>query len=1538
MITMRTYLLLILSILAGQLSAQTDFYDQLKTDYDRLRKEEKHDSALTVAKQMNAWVLKNETDTSLRYAVSSLNIGRTYNSLQIIDSSKYYLDFAITLLEKQDRITSVEYTDCLSSLAIILGNKGNFKEAEQKYLMAIDIRNRFPTQKGHKPKYLNNLGFLYVKMGMYEEAETVIRASLKRFEELYPADTAKFEYVLHSLAMVYHKKEDYKQADEIFVKWYNFLDRTMLSKAKFIGGAKDVLINDLKLGKIEHAEQILSRLDLLVSSDLSLKNTLMYDYILFAHGKFEMEKKKFDNAEKYFTKSIQLCEENNFIRGQEYLEAHLEMGALFLKEDAVEQADLYVEKAQLIAKEMYGIHHPNYAVCLRQKAKLLMSHGFYKEAVDDLLQANEIMEEVLGVDSKIVNEICRDLGIAYRKLGLYKSSENYSLRVLDYFTKNENRNGEASALNNLGYLYIDYDKLELAKELISKSLQIRVQNHLNDTSKYYSVIHSLAKANSVIGLYDEAKIYYVQWWTFIQKQPHLTEKKMEGLLDMVENFMRGSKYVEAEKYLNIADSILGANSAYENAATGAYVQKVFGDLSIERSRFDKAIDFYTSSETKLNNLKLTDSKEFSEVMKGLAKFYLNDKSQNLEKSLDYVFRAAEIQQKKLGSQHTEYANTLHLIGIIYSRMAMHDSALYYYNAALDIKRVSLGEDHSSYASTLNNIALVYVNMGAYERALPIFEKVLIIKQSHHYGPHKDVASIYCNLAGQYQNLGKFNEAEEYFSKGLNMRRLIFDPIDPAIASVHLSLSLLYMEIADYKNAEKQLNFAGEIWQKRNDISSVSYAEFLLGLAKLFIYKDDKQSSVESIQKALSIYENIKGYGRNHPKYAFALNELGRCYLNFKNFEEAEKCFLGALEIRLNAKNRNYFDIAKSYRNLGDLFYFNLEYVKADSLLQIALQIADSAMGCRSILSNSIKVSLARNYYVSGNFDLFIPVAEDLMRLKLQEITRNFEWFNDYQRELYWKREKYFFEFVSEVVNSGFENYPQLTALNYDAILILKGQLLEAKISKDSYLGEVEKLKEEISLNRKLMAKMESDGTSKKLDLENLNRKTDSLDNQLSKILPGYFEQKKNLVVKWQNVQHNLDIGEVAIEFIRVLNTTDSMIYYNALILSRGQDYPQLVKVCGEAELNIWSSKDYAELYDLIWRPIEPFLEGVKEIYYSPIGKLDFVPFHALYARKGSGDVVVGQKLSKRGVNVDFESVNSEVQAEYLIDRYTLHQLTSTRYLAMGLKEKSQEPITKSIALVGGVNYDFLNTKDAKAEKQKGKVNLTRSGLMAQGKLGYLKGTATETETIKYSVQSKQWKIEMFSSNVATEDNIVRLEGRHAKSILHIATHGYAFPNYDFSDTTISENSLRYSYRYSTNPMVRSGLILAGGNWAWTGSDTLSKLGAEQNGILTALEVSQLNLKNTKLVVLSACETGLGKIEGSEGTFGLKRGFKLAGVEQMIVSLWSVPDKETMELMTLFYTDLTTTLNPVVSFEKAQKQMRMNYPTEPDKWAGFVLVR
>jgi CHAT domain-containing protein len=273
---------------------------------------------------------------------------------------------------------------------------------------------------------------------------------------------------------------------------------------------------------------------------------------------------------------------------------------------------------------------------------------------------------------------------------------------------------------------------------------------------------------------------------------------------------------------------------------------------------------------------------------------------------------------------------------------------------------------------------------------------------------------------------------------------------------------------------------------------------------------------------------------------------------------------------------------------------------------------------------------------------------------------------------------------------------------------------------------------------------------------------------------------------------------------------------------------------------------------------------------------------------------------------------------------------------MGLKDKAIEKIEKSITLVGGVNYDYLPGDNIEINKSS---DFASRGANPTVAFEFLKGTKLEAEIINKSLKLNGWETSLLVQNEATEENIENLENQNAKGVLHIATHGFAFEDATGNSASIDENSIRYKFSNNTNPMKRCGLIFAGGNWAWIGSDEFTKRNPEaEDGILTAAQVALLNLKKTKLVVLSACETGLGKIEGGEGVFGLKRAFKLAGVEQIIVSLWEVPDNETMELMTFFYEDLTTTQNAIVSFEKAQKEMCKRYPTQPDLWAGFVLVR
>ncbi|MDZ4808081.1 MAG: CHAT domain-containing protein, partial [Bacteroidota bacterium] len=141
-----------------------------------------------------------------------------------------------------------------------------------------------------------------------------------------------------------------------------------------------------------------------------------------------------------------------------------------------------------------------------------------------------------------------------------------------------------------------------------------------------------------------------------------------------------------------------------------------------------------------------------------------------------------------------------------------------------------------------------------------------------------------------------------------------------------------------------------------------------------------------------------------------------------------------------------------------------------------------------------------------------------------------------------------------------------------------------------------------------------------------------------------------------------------------------------------------------------------------------------------------------------------------------------------------------------------------------------------------------------------------------------------------------------------------------------------SYTLADDPLLRSGLIFAGGNYAWSGKTPIEGI---EDGIATAYEISQLNLSNTELVVLSACETALGDVKGSEGVFGLQRAFKMAGVKKMIVSLWQVPDKETAELMISFYTYWMNGKSINEAFTQAQADMRKKY--SPFYWAAFVLV-
>jgi CHAT domain-containing protein len=227
-------------------------------------------------------------------------------------------------------------------------------------------------------------------------------------------------------------------------------------------------------------------------------------------------------------------------------------------------------------------------------------------------------------------------------------------------------------------------------------------------------------------------------------------------------------------------------------------------------------------------------------------------------------------------------------------------------------------------------------------------------------------------------------------------------------------------------------------------------------------------------------------------------------------------------------------------------------------------------------------------------------------------------------------------------------------------------------------------------------------------------------------------------------------------------------------------------------------------------------------------------------------------------------------------------------------------------------------------------------MVARGEdFNYLPGTLEEVMEIS-KLFPNDWVVKLLSGVLATEENLTAI-ANESPDILHIATHGYFFPTPPENSPKIGARANKKSREddiaASSNPLLRSGLALTGINRVWKGGDHVEGL---EDGILTALEVSNLDLFNTKLVVLSACETGRGDIDNTEGILGLRRAFKIAGAQQLIISLWKVPDAQTSELMQLFYAKYLSGTSVHSAFEYAQKKMSQRYDN-PYYWAAFLLI-
>jgi CHAT domain-containing protein len=391
------------------------------------------------------------------------------------------------------------------------------------------------------------------------------------------------------------------------------------------------------------------------------------------------------------------------------------------------------------------------------------------------------------------------------------------------------------------------------------------------------------------------------------------------------------------------------------------------------------------------------------------------------------------------------------------------------------------------------------------------------------------------------------------------------------------------------------------------------------------------------------------------------------------------------------------------------------------------------------------------------------------------------------------------------------------------------------------------------------------------------------------------------VVSWNTVRDFLDNGEAAMEILRIKkNTKNDSIYYAALIVRpENKNAPELVIVRDGDNMELKFFKQYKNLiiykmsndrsYAQYWKDIDASLAGIEKLFLSSDGVYNKININTLYDPE---------------------------KKEYVFDKYTIYLLSNTREL-IEKKPESEGLIETRATVFGYPDYELgglASTNEAATERgfEKG--------------ISELPGTLEEINNIGKTLDQYSWDYDQFQRAQANEINIKKIQ---SPTLLHVATHGFFM-----SDMNIKkdENAGLQSREAKFNPLFRSGLLLAGASKTFKNE----KFEGGEDGILTAYEAMNLNLDKTELVVMSACETGLGEVKNGEGVYGLQRAFIVAGADNLIMSLWKVNDETTQKLMSRFYSNWIGGQPKQAAFHDAIQSLKKEYK-EPYYWGAFVML-
>lgn len=1016
-------------------------------------------------------------------------------------------------------------------------------------------------------------------------------------------------------------------------------------------------------------------------------------------------------------------------------------------------------------------------------------------------------------------------------------------------------------------------------------------------------------------------------------------REVDSLIQVSRLLTDKSEYEKAFEVNAVVEKLIIKKLGQESIEYGSYCNNQ-GRIFNVKEDYNKAEFWYLKAISIRRRMLGSESLKLASSLKNLA--YLYQDMGDFKKAINSQTEANKIWEKVLGNESPVYATGLNNLANLFLSVGNIDKAKPLYFESMRIREKVLGKDHQDFASSLNNIALLYSISGEIEKVESLLNQALIIYEKTLGKEDPEALNTALNLGDYYCEQGDFEKAEPLLKNSLMAQEKMLGKENKDVAISKASLANLYDEIGEYDKAELLFADAKFIIEKKLGVNHPEYAKTLYNYSLHYLNSGNYPMAELMFKETKSITENTN---KNESFYPYSLHGLGVVYLKTGRYKEAESLLLEAINIRKETIGKNHPEYAASLHRLGNLYMEMGMLEKSEKCFLEAKRIREKKLGKKHLFYLGVTKDLASLYELEHKYAESEALLNECFDLLVNRFDNSIAFLSE--REL----NSFFIKFQADMEkpwsyiscrqDNGYEK-GALSNLYYNDLLFQKGFMLTAARRLNLLAAttpETVELNNRLKGFRRRLATELSKPIAKQKGVEELEEKSNVTEKELARLISGYAEAIRQ--VKWQDVKSILKKEEAAIEFIHydlfTPNPADSTMYA-ALLLMPGDTAPHFIPLCEERQLeaiifkpdgsranylqNLYAAprKDkLSSLYELLWAPIEKVLakKGVKTVYYSPSGLLH---------------------------RINLSAISKDQSGQTLVNQYQLVPLGSTREL---VTKKSSPTLPQSALIYGGIHYEM----DSTAIKQSNLVlnaeaQDTTGGLFQYSSRSTERGdsweplpsTEKEARLLKAMLKKQGVDATLRLGNSASEESFKQI-GKNGPSpnLLHIGTHGFFFP--DPKDTT--KRRANYgddapAFKISEHPLIRSGLLLAGAKYAWENKHPMHGM---EDGILTAYEVSQMNLSNTQLVVLSACETGLGDIKGNEGVYGLQRAFRIAGAKNILMSLWKVDDQVTEKLLTEFYTNWLERKLPMrESLEKAQAWLHgQELYRNPYYWAGFVLI-